>query len=57
MTAAEGLVLVAATILAAVVFREGAKGTLTSRMGMLLLILAMLAAFAALLSMLARWTR
>ncbi len=54
MTLAEALVLVAATILAVVVFMEGRKGTLTSRAGVLLLTLAMLAVVAALLHMLAR---
>ena len=55
MTSAETLVLLAATLLAAVVFVEGTKGTLTSRVGVLLLTLAMLAAVAVLLHMLARW--
>ncbi len=54
MTLAEALVLVAATLLAVVVFMEGRKGTLTSRAGVLLLTLAMLAVVAALLHMLAR---
>ena len=54
MTLAEALVLVAATLLAVAVFMEGRKGTLTSRAGVLLLTLAMLAVVAALLHMLAR---
>ena len=48
ITLAEALVLVAATLLAVVVFMEGRNGTLTSRAGVLLLTLAMLAAVAAL---------
>jgi len=54
MAPAEALVLLAAMLLAMVVFVEGNKGTLTSRVGALLLTLAMLAAVAAPLHMLAR---
>ena len=54
MNLAEALVLVLATILAVAVFMEGRRGTLTSRAGVLLLTLAMVAAVAALLHMLAR---
>ena len=49
--------LVAATLLAAVVFVRGSAGTLGSRAGVLLLALAMLAALAAILHVLARLTR
>ena len=54
MTSAEDLVLAVAMLLAVVVFVEGRNGTLTVPVGVLLLILAMLAAVAALLHMLAR---
>ena len=57
MTPEEGLVMVAATILAAVVVLESAKDTLTPAVGVLLLTLAVLAALAELLHMLARLTR
>jgi hypothetical protein len=53
MTLAEGLVLAAAAILVAVVFVEAPKGTITPRVGVLLLTLAMLASIAALLYMVA----
>ena len=56
MTPAEGLVLVAATILAAVAVSWGRDGTLSPRAGVLLLTVAALAVFAALLHMLARVT-
>ncbi len=49
MTLAEALVLVASAGLAVAVFVEGDTGTLTPRVGVLLLVLALLAAFAALL--------
>ena len=55
MTSAEALALVLAAVLSVVLFLEVATGTLPSRVGELLLILAMLAAFAALLHMLVRW--
>ena len=51
MAPAEKLVLVAATLLAVVVLVERAEGTLTSRVGVLLLTLAILAASAAVLHM------
>ncbi len=51
----ETLVLVVATTLAAAVIVEGKKGSLPSRVGVLLLTVAMLAAVAALLHMAARW--
>ena len=54
MTPQEGLVLVVAALLAATVFVEGTKGTLSSRVGVLLLTLAMLAGCAALLRMVNR---
>jgi hypothetical protein len=57
MTWAEALVLVVAAILAVLVFMKARMGTLTSRAGVFLLTLAMLAALAALLHMLARLTR
>ena len=53
MTSAEALVLVAAVILAVMVFVEGTKGTLIPRVGVFLLTLAMLAVLAALLHMVA----
>ena len=49
MTSAEGLVLVSATFLVLGVMVEGGRGTLPPRMGVLLLTLALLAVFAALL--------
>ena len=54
MTLEEGLVMVAATILAAVVVLESAKDTLSPVMDVLLLALAMLAALAAVLHVLVR---
>ena len=54
MTSAEALVLVVAAILAVLVFMGARTGTLTSRAGVLLLTLAMLAAIAALVHMVAR---
>jgi hypothetical protein len=54
MTPAEDLVLAMAALLGVMVFVEGAKGTLTSRAGVLLLALAMLAVVAALVHMLSR---
>ena len=57
MTPQEGLALVAATIVAVVVVVGGRNGTLSPRAGVLLLTLAALAAFAALLHLLARVTR
>ncbi len=56
-TWAEARVLVVAAILAVLVFMKARMGTLTSRAGVFLLTLAMLAALAALLHMLARLTR
>ncbi len=53
MTQAEVLVMATAAILAVVVFAEGRDGTLTPRVGVLLLTLAMLAAVAALVHMFA----
>jgi hypothetical protein len=53
VTPAEGLVLMAATILVGVVFVESAKSSLTSRVGVLLLTVAMLGVVAALLHMFA----
>ena len=55
MTPAEVAVLTLATMLFAVVFVEGTRGTLAPRMGVFLLTLAMLAAVAAFLRMAARW--
>jgi hypothetical protein len=54
MTPAEDLVLAMAALLGVMVFVEGAKGTLTSRAGVLLSALAMLAVAAALVHMLSR---
>lgn len=54
MTLNEGLVLAAAVLLAAVVLMETAKGTLTSRSGVLLYTLGALALAATLLHILAR---
>ena len=54
MTSAEDPVLLVATALVVVVIVEGTKGTLTSRVGVLLLTLAMLATVAALLHLLAQ---
>jgi hypothetical protein len=51
MTAKEGLVLTAAVMLAAVVIVEGRNGNLSSRAGVLLLTMALLATVAALLYM------
>ncbi len=51
MTLAEALVLVAAALLVLAVFVVGRDGTLTPRVGVLLLTLAMLAVVAALLHM------
>ena len=51
MTSAEGLVLVMAATLAVAVFVEGGRGTITTRAGVLLLTVAMLAVVAALLHM------
>ena len=51
----EALVLVAATTLAGVVLMRGARGTLGTTAGMLLLTLVMLATVATLLHMAARW--
>ena len=56
MTPAEVLVLTLATMLFVVVSVEGTRGTLTPRMGVLLLALAMLAALAVVLHTLARYT-
>ena len=54
MTEAEGLVLVAATILAAMVVLEGRNGNLSPRVGVLLLTAAALAVLAAVVHLLAR---
>ena len=54
MNPAEGLVLVAAVMLAVVVFVKGRYGTLSTGAGVLLLALALLAALASLLHMEAR---
>ncbi len=54
MTSAETLVLVAATFLVLGVMVEAGKGTITTRTGMFLLVLAILAVFVALLHMEAR---
>jgi hypothetical protein len=56
MTPAEVAVLTLATMLFVVVFVEATRGTLTARMGVLLLTLATLAALAVLLHVLARVT-
>jgi hypothetical protein len=53
MTSAEALVLVAALLLVLAVFVEGGRGTITTRAGVLLLTVAMLAVVAALLHMVA----
>ncbi len=53
MTLAEALVLVAAALLVLAVFVEGGRGTITTRSGVLLLTVAMLAVVAALLHMVA----
>ena len=53
MTSAEALVLVAAAGLVVAVFVEGNTGILTPRVGVLLLVVAMLAVVAALLHMVA----
>jgi hypothetical protein len=53
MSRAEAMVLVMATVLAMVVVAKGRGGTLTPRVGALLLLLAILAVFAALLHMVA----
>ncbi len=52
MTSAEALVLVAAAGLVVAVFAAGAMGTLSRRVGVFLLTVAMLAVVAALLHML-----
>ena len=54
MTPAEVAVLTLATMLFVVVFVEATRGTLTPRMGVLLLTLAVLAVVAVLLRLLAR---
>ena len=54
MTSAEGLVLVSATFLVLGVVVEAGKGTITTRTGMALLALALLAVVVALLHMEAR---
>jgi hypothetical protein len=51
MISSEAVVLAVAVLLAVVVFMRGRKGTLTPRMGVLLLALAMLAALAAFVHM------
>jgi hypothetical protein len=56
MTPAEVAVLTLATMLFVVVFVEETRGTLTPRMGVLLLTLATLAALAALLHLVTRVT-
>ncbi len=48
MTSAEALVLAAAALLVVAVFAAEGRGTITTRVGVLLLTLAMLAAVAAL---------
>jgi hypothetical protein len=53
MTSAEALVLVAAALLVLAVFVEGGRGNITTRAGVLLLAVAMLAVVAALLHMIA----
>ena len=54
MTQAEALVLVLAVVLVVAVFVKGTRGTLTSRVGVLLLTLAMLAVVAALVHLMVR---
>ena len=57
MTSQEGLVLVAAILLAAVVFLQGRNGTLGPGAGLILLTLVALATAAALLHMLFRLSK
>lgn len=56
MTSSEGLVLVVAAMLAAVVFVQGSNGSLGPGASLVLLTLVMLAAAAVLLHVLARLT-